>query len=662
MRLSGLLALYFDTGGPPPPTPGLPVLSVKVAFGSPPYPSGPPVWTEIGPASGLGPGELGWARKITTKRGRERLLRSQSQFQAGTLSAELDNRDRRFDPTNAAGPYWPNVQPEKLIQVGATWAGTFYPVWTGYVDDWPQVWPGFEEANVPLVATDFFKAAALARLLSAGYQQAVLADGPAAYWRLGDPPGSTIALDTSGNHHNGVPNAAVTFGQTGAMPANNGTAALLPASGAGEIDFANGVFSGATSGLTIECWIKKAPMTTAGLLGLVTVNSATDTFLLRLNGTGASVPGSPNYGEVQFGYNLIGPTTVADGSWHHLVIVAAGGPGRLYVDGVLVASASPLSASAYPGIGSIGSAVLNGIVANTEDVEMQEVAIYGYPLTAAQVLNHFQRGAWPSEKTGLVVNRILDAVGFPAAQRSVDTGRTTCQADTQNETQTKVLDQLQKLEQTEQGQCFVSAGGNLTFQDRYHRYESPNANPVAILGDGGPAYPSEIPYIIGGVTLNFDRMELFNDIPVTRRGGTLQEVTNQASVNEYTNRTIPGLSDLLMATDADALYCAQWVLADTAWPQYRVGRLILNPFTNPALWPIVLGCDIGAVVTVVKHNIPGGGAPISLNCRVEGIEHEIDAPRSWITTWHVSLAGTLPWLILDDPVMDKLDVGNRWGW
>ena len=167
---------------------------------------------------------------------------------------------------------------------------------------------------------------------------------------------------------------------------------------------------------------------------------------------------------------------------------------------------------------------------------------------------------------------------------------------------------------------------------------------------------------MGGVTLNFDRSELFNDVPVTRRNGVQQEAVNAASVTEFTNRTMPGLSDLMMATDADALYCAEWILADTAYPQLRVGDLILDPTLNDALWPLVLGLEIGNVVTVTKHNVPGGGTAPSLVCRLEGIEHQVDPPRAWKTTIHLSLVDTQPWFILNDPVMGLLDQGNRWGW
>lgn len=627
-----------------------PVVSVRVAFATNPF-DAVPTWTEIGQASGAGPAGKGWVRTFSTKRGRQRLLRSQSQFTAGTAALSLDNRDRRFDPTNTSGPYYPNVQPQKLLQIGATYSSVFYPIFTGYADDWPQKWPGFSEGEVALAATDFFKFASNARMLSAGYPKQVLADGPLAYYRLGEPAGSHAALDSTGNAHTATPAGGVQFGQPGALPSNTGSSALIPGNSSlipGEIDLPAGIFAG-TTGATIEFWVK---LTSAN--GPVIYNCAgvfvflSNTGLVRYQQNGAVI--------------ATGATPVNDGIWHHVVAVTTGagvGFTNIYVDGNLDAAEVGGPNQNFPNVPASLGDLANGN--NLDDMELQEVALYGTQLTGAQIAKHFSLGTYAAQFTGQMAGQVLDTIGFPTALRKIDTGHTFCQADIQDETQTKVLDQLQKLEQTEQGQLFVGPDGSLTFQDRYHRYESPNATSVATLGDGGAGHPSEVPYAMGGVILNFDWDELFNDVPVTRRGGLLQEAINTTSENEYTNRTMPGLSDLLMATDIDALGCAQFVLADTAFPQYRVGDILLDPTTDARLWPIVLGNDVGAVVTVIKHNIPGGGS-LTLVCRIEGVEHTVAAPTSWKTVWHVSLAGTNPWFILNDPVTGLLDHGNRWGW
>ena len=623
-----------------------PQLSCRVAFASNPFDSSL-VWTEIGPQAGAGPGGLGWLRSFTSKRGRERLLRSQAQFQAGTMTAKLDNRDRRFDPTNASGPYWPNVQPEKVIQIGASWAGTFYPIWTGYVDDWPQSWPGFEEGEVALVATDLFKSLAIKRVDGAAYANRVLADGATAYWRLQDPVGATAVLDSSGNNRTAIVSGNVTLDITGAFLWASSTAAeLTPAAGStpyGVLTIPDVGLGSSPTGISTDFWIQTTATSTLFMgAGLPILEVTAGGVLLSILGTGP--------------VSLTGTHVINDGNWHHITIAMGVGSGgcQQYVDGVLDASSATTPTFGLPMYGQVA--------ANGGTITIEELAFYPVQLSSSQAAAHAAAGRWQAQYTGQMFNLVCDNVGVPASLRSVDTGRTYCQADTQDETQTKALSFLQKLEQTEQGQCYVNAGGSLVFEDRYHRYENPNASSVATFGDGGSAYPSEIPYALGGVVLNFDRAELFNDVQVTRRNGSLQEAVNNASVTEYTNRTMPGLSDLMMATDLDAFYCAQWVLSGTAYPQLRVGNLILDPTVDARLWPLVLGLEIGNVVTVNKHNIPGGGSPVSLIVRVEGIEHQVDPPRSWKTTVHLSLVDTQPWFILDDPVMGILDSGARWGW
>lgn len=68
-------------------------------------------------------------RRVQVKRGRSRTL---ERTVAGTCQIELDNRDRAFDPLNAASPYFGSITPRKQFRVSKDSA----PVWTGNVEDW----------------------------------------------------------------------------------------------------------------------------------------------------------------------------------------------------------------------------------------------------------------------------------------------------------------------------------------------------------------------------------------------------------------------------------------------------------------------------------------------------------------------------------------------
>ncbi|MDH2429312.1 hypothetical protein [Sphaerisporangium sp. TRM90804] len=54
-----------------------------------------PTWTDISP----------WLRGASVQRGSSRVESPITRYDAGTATIRLDNRDRRFDPTNLAGPY-----------------------------------------------------------------------------------------------------------------------------------------------------------------------------------------------------------------------------------------------------------------------------------------------------------------------------------------------------------------------------------------------------------------------------------------------------------------------------------------------------------------------------------------------------------------------------
>lgn len=66
----------------------VPYLTTEVMFTS-------PTWTDIS----------AYVRSATIKRGSNRVDSPTVRYEAGTAELRLDNRDRRFDPTNLAGPY-----------------------------------------------------------------------------------------------------------------------------------------------------------------------------------------------------------------------------------------------------------------------------------------------------------------------------------------------------------------------------------------------------------------------------------------------------------------------------------------------------------------------------------------------------------------------------
>lgn len=126
--------------------------------------------------------------QLNVTRGRSR---ETDQYQAGQATVVLRNEDRRFDPTNSAGPYFPQPLPRASLTI--SFAGNL--IFSGYVDD---IQPGYVIPNistVTLTGLDGFNILATSLLI--GYNAAQEYSGQ----RIADTaaqvgyPGAT-ALDT----------------------------------------------------------------------------------------------------------------------------------------------------------------------------------------------------------------------------------------------------------------------------------------------------------------------------------------------------------------------------------------------------------------------------------------------------------------------------------
>ena len=135
---------------------------------------------------------------LSTRRGRNRELGA---FETGTLNVVLRNETRKYDPENAAGPYYGNLRPNRRIRIRATYNAVTYPVFQGYVDQITQEYQGPNGAQTTISASDLFKILNRVELLSSVYAAEVNADAPIHWWRLGEPGGATLAVDSIGTAH-----------------------------------------------------------------------------------------------------------------------------------------------------------------------------------------------------------------------------------------------------------------------------------------------------------------------------------------------------------------------------------------------------------------------------------------------------------------------------
>ncbi|OGO54947.1 MAG: hypothetical protein A2V85_11230 [Chloroflexi bacterium RBG_16_72_14] len=213
------------------------------------------------------------------------------------------------------------------------------------------------------------------------YPDTVVADGPVAYWRLGETAG-IVANDTVGTR-SGWYGGTLTRGVTGALAADDdGAVSLDGASGYVGVPSSSAPRLG-NGPLSVEFWVKRKsatgthPVIDAGPGAYqITFSSSTGKLTVSRNGGGIIVAEST--------------ATTDTTTWHHYVFTKDGSAVKLYRDGVDVTGAVTNR--------TLANATKNFWIGRWDDgtrygnVVVDEVALYATVLTPAEVSAHFVAG------------------------------------------------------------------------------------------------------------------------------------------------------------------------------------------------------------------------------------------------------------------------------
>jgi hypothetical protein len=246
-------------------------------------------------------------------------------------------------------------------------------------------------------------------------------------------------------------------------------------------------------------------------------------------------------------------------------------------------------------------------------------------------------GATAGQLSGARIDKILDAIDWPASMRDVDPGLTTVQADPG--TTRTALAAMQNIELSEYGSLYVDASGNFVFQDRALTSSSVAGTPT-VFSDTGEV---GIDYFDAKWVLD-DKL-IYNSAIITRAGGTPQTASDSASIAQYFLHSY-AQSGLLMETDADALNYAQAYVASRKDTSIRCDSIVLDLFQDnyDAGIEAGLGLDYFDPITV-STNQPGG-TNITKTLQVFGVQHDI-TPGQWRTRF-TTLEPIIDAFILND--------------
>ena len=280
---------------------------------------------------------------------------------------------------------------------------TTIATWTVKSTPWDRPWLQYTDTNLTpgdvtnyrvevtdgstTVRGNYSDPITVASTASTAYDQILKADGPQAYWRLGEAAGATASVDSSGQSNNGT-FTGVTLGSAGAI---TGDTAMTLSTTTGRMVGAKGYSM--PQQFTVEAWVKQSGVNRGG----------------RIIGMGNSPTGNSGFGgdrmlymrtngSIVFGVNdgtqrtLTSPSGKNDGLWHHVVGTFDNGAMKLYVDGMLTGSAVVGQASLYYGWWRVGYDNTNswpGGGATQTGMGIDEAAVYPYALSPLQVQSHY---------------------------------------------------------------------------------------------------------------------------------------------------------------------------------------------------------------------------------------------------------------------------------
>jgi hypothetical protein len=259
----------------------------------------------------------------------------------------------------------------------------------------------------------------------------------------------------------------------------------------------------------------------------------------------------------------------------------------------------------------------------------------------AQISTVTDSGA--GQLSGTRVNKLLDAISWPASMRDVDAGLTTMQADPG--TIRTALQALTTVANSEYGALYVDATGSFVFQDRAVTAGSIGGTATIFADNGTGIVYFDASWILNDVLI-------FNKATITRSGGTAQVALNQASIDKYFLHSY-FLDNLLMQSDSVALDYARAYVASRAETSIRVDSIVLDLYTPNYNTGIIAALDLDFFDPIKVITTQPGGSLLEKTLQIFGVKMNI-TPNSWKTTF-TTLEPVIDAFILNDTIYGTLD-------
>lgn len=570
------------------------------------------------------------------------------------------------------------------VRILATWSGKTYPVYTGWVERWPQTWMLRNYGITAAAAVD-----ALGTLTAndvTAVRGEIMRRKPTHYWPLNDASGASAAQNTSGMSTVQLVHTKSKYGTGASSSAGFGTSTQqLPTGGVvgdpGSAWSQSGltVAEAATKGYALIGNGNDFPSIAGGvtILGVIQVPAAgnviqTGTFdptivALRTSdpgagtGQGSVIKLSVNHGTPNGTYFAYPQVTVWDKSTHAATVnntnlgAQIGSPAfdvwaltfnqstwKAYAQGgyggnVFSGTCNLVGAFSSIDLGGEADGYYSGKFNNWT---LCHVAVFARMLSAGEIQeikDVVQQGYYRSlgETTGQMIARKLNTVGWRGARALGLAGD--LQVSAEDTSSTSVVNKINTVASFEDARAFVGADGTFVFRGRQRTYAQ---TPVGTLGDGG----GEVPYR-DDIHYDFDLQYLYDQVLVTNFTVTSSPVAwfspgtasflsvNQSAVARYGTQSLT--RNTRLTNNFDAYGLAYWLLGRFSTPKLRIQQVVIDPASNSSVWPFALSAGVCDLVNLNRR--PLTAPMISAPCAILQVQHDI-APGKWNVTFGLGAA------------------------
>jgi len=574
-------------------------------------------------------------RSFTIHRGRASDF---TQFDTGTATVVLDNRDRLFDPFYTSGVYYGKLRPRRQIRIRGTAASTTYDVFRGYVAGWPVEYTNAGKDST--VTIECFDALGLLANEVAptdwlGYYTNELE--PRRYYKFDDSRTTKTVRDTGSRD---LPMNLSLFDATDPVFE---TQAIAEGAVGNCLSLLEADFRGAASDVSAS----DEPTDLTMAFNLTCAEFGLNEIEYQLGGSDVSVTAVGGSGQFQVSGNnstnrtnkvFAFPELVPQ---HYIITVAANAGSNptvtVYRNNV---EQSPISTST------------SAVSQNTSErfsaaflTAIQEVSIFTRILTADErnTLYNYNTGRI-SETTTARLDRILDTTEFSSSLEDFTASPAATVAEIGSGS--SVVAELQLVADSEGGDLYVAKDGKLTFTNRSAKFTaSRSANVQATFTDSGAGltYGPEL-------RIEYDADDLKNDVTVNFSGGGEFNEFNEATITAYGGAATTIETQLDSPTSAETLALTELGPMGSLIP--RISPIDVSTNTAAADIGTILGLEL--LDRVRFKRTPATGNQFDREALINAIDHQCE-PGVWRTQLTLSMRYTSP-LTLDDDVLGLLDL------